>query len=940
MIIDLTVKNSRIHLVNPSDDVMTIIRMTLSFTNPKSRMIKSEFPPEPIRFYRTKSDQATGAMVEVSIPYGLKKRFTAALTKAGYTYKIDDPAPVPISFRNIVEMATEGEWKLDDIQQQTVIRLLRTHVGSAELSVGSGKTIVMAELAGSLFLARGEPVAIVVPKKQLLHQVYEELRKFLPSFAIGLIGDSKRIPGDIRVCTAATLSSEKLDRDTATWFGGIGALLMDECVPYDTLVLTDVGEAQIGDIVTKDIAGSVVSQGVDGIHEMKPIISRTPMGVKEIWEVEIEVNGVRSYLQSTGNGKVRTDEGYTRVDQLMRGHEVRCANEASYRHERCSPVCKRVWKSSCELLSRKVWKILRGCLHRRSEGGEDEGAIGSADRGSFDLPLWVRSEARNEKQGGSSEPLHGWSQGVDGKRYYPHSEAGAVDPRHTPRRRECIAGPESHYQSIGCSEAEDQALHQEAASVLSMEEGGTSCDNQRGYPNSGHPGRFRKAISILLDTISSIHPRSVYRALHPHQDRNPRVSGQAKQFRPCSVVDGRRLDIRPRDPLFSFTGAGSNHSMALGEVERGSGPRLGQKARPTIPQVPSSETDSPDSPPPCHPKPNVQVRAVRGVVVSTRRTGRFVETFDIGVADNHNFYADGILVHNCHHIVSPTWRSLLTQSRKTARVWGVSGKLTFTDQFDTVRIEALLGPPVISARNEERLCPVEVIIHASVSKQWTKVNYPAKLETGVIVHHLPAGSKDWLKCTYIQNGLEGTGTYHRARLINTKKGDTLYETAEDMGMVLSKPRNQWAIKLAETIVNEEGGKVVLTFSRGTHGMMLSRTLTKRGVTHALVNGKMTGPKQQAVFASLETGEVKVVVAHHNCMKEGTNVRSLTDIIILNSPVSHQSLEQLKGRVEREIEGKAKGRVHLPGDFHSAPLRGKVRRIMAYYRTIPVKLVTV
>jgi len=57
---------------------------------------------------------------------------------------------------------------------------------------------------------------------------------------------------------------------------------------------------------------------------------------------------------------------------------------------------------------------------------------------------------------------------------------------------------------------------------------------------------------------------------------------------------------------------------------------------------------------------------VRGAFVTVRRTGRFVETYDIGVARNHNFFADGILIHNCqhdaasscahlHNVIKPKW---------------------------------------------------------------------------------------------------------------------------------------------------------------------------------------------------------------------------------------------------------------------------------------------
>ncbi len=31
-----------------------------------------------------------------------------------------------------------------------------------------------------------------------------------------------------------------------------------------------------------------------------------------------------------------------------------------------------------------------------------------------------------------------------------------------------------------------------------------------------------------------------------------------------------------------------------------------------------------------------------------------IDVYDITVEDNHNFYADGILVHNCQEITLPT----------------------------------------------------------------------------------------------------------------------------------------------------------------------------------------------------------------------------------------------------------------------------------------------
>jgi len=46
---------------------------------------------------------------------------------------------------------------------------------------------------------------------------------------------------------------------------------------------------------------------------------------------------------------------------------------------------------------------------------------------------------------------------------------------------------------------------------------------------------------------------------------------------------------------------------------------------------------------------------VKGKVKSIRRTGNYVETYDIGVSKNHNFFANGILVHNCQHAATESF---------------------------------------------------------------------------------------------------------------------------------------------------------------------------------------------------------------------------------------------------------------------------------------------
>jgi superfamily II DNA or RNA helicase len=50
--------------------------------------------------------------------------------------------------------------------------------------------------------------------------------------------------------------------------------------------------------------------------------------------------------------------------------------------------------------------------------------------------------------------------------------------------------------------------------------------------------------------------------------------------------------------------------------------------------------------------------STEGKIISIRRTAKFVNTYDIGVANTHNFFANGILVHNCQHDSADTCISM------------------------------------------------------------------------------------------------------------------------------------------------------------------------------------------------------------------------------------------------------------------------------------------
>jgi hypothetical protein len=102
---------------------------------------------------------------------------------------------------------------------------------------------------------------------------------------------------------------------------------IDECLPYDVEVMTDAGRVKIGDVVTKGI-GETVLGCLTGARGQELIISRTPMGEKEIWEVKIDQ--LDSPLEITETGRIWVEDlGYTSVSNLKVGAVVVCSGGLS-----------------------------------------------------------------------------------------------------------------------------------------------------------------------------------------------------------------------------------------------------------------------------------------------------------------------------------------------------------------------------------------------------------------------------------------------------------------------------------------------------------------------------------------------------------------------------------------------------------------------------------
>jgi len=170
----------------------------------------------------------------------------------------------------------------------------------------------------------------------------------------------------------------------------------------------------------------------------------------------------------------------------------------------------------------------------------------------------------------------------------------------------------------------------------------------------------------------------------------------------------------------------------------------------------------------------------KGKIKSIRKINNPKHVYDISVKDNHNFFANNVLVKNCHHIPSKTCVDIAKMAKDAYYRIGVSAT-PWRDGGDDMLIEAVL------------------------SKRHNEFNISASYltELGYLV-----------PCTIyfvpIKKVYEGKN-YHK-----------LYNDA----VVSNMQRNQKAVKIAVNMRNKKDATILILVARVEHGEMLKKMLEK------------------------------------------------------------------------------------------------------------------
>lgn len=593
---------------------------------------------------------------------GLLSRVTNVLDIFGVPYTVQEATPK--------EFDPHGfEWvsplTLRSYQQTAVDKAYAARGGVISLPTGAGKTVVGLKLV-SMF---DVPTLILVHTRELLYQWRDEIKLHLGVDA-GLVGDGQ---ADFRAITVATLQTiGGMIRSGDIQRLEFGMLLLDECLPYSTPVITDVGELPIGEIVEKRLPVKVLTH----TGQFKRIL-----GYQKIPLVKRLVRVTHEYgdLVCTEDHKILTRDGWICAGKLCAGSEVYCVSESGQ-------IClQNLWKGV------RVDDVTRGsCINgpldqeSRWHSPCLEGNVGCPDSGGARcdwkevaretqrMAIWCRPE------GGSASVDPGQSDGgyehrvCEPEKFIPSS---GCEPFYCASRvrsveilnveKSGINSPENDgewWMGVACGQICNNVAAVLHADSRSGEEGSRNAVFGGVAEGGNEPGGSRGLVSgrrFLVKTSELQIPEGVW-AQHSDFPRgfDPRGDGYGKGVVGAGVGDPSSFGALRVSQAGSFlTQAGICDSDPQ---YRGCGRISGDCA-----------SDCPES-----------GNGLQG------DAGLYV--YDITVEGDHSFVADGVVVHNCHRVGAEVAYNIAM--RCTARIrCGLSATPTRTDNAE-LKIFAATGP--------------------------------------------------------------------------------------------------------------------------------------------------------------------------------------------------------------------------------------------------------
>lgn len=278
-------------------DVLRTLRTELSFYvngYERTNTYKSgDWDGREVLLYRHKNG-------DFFFPTGLIDRVMNVLNAYGVKFLIEDATEIP---HETIGLKRLSKITLREYQRMAVESIFMNGGGVVALPTGAGKTVIALQTIYAYDL----PALILVNTKELLEQWRKNIVDFF-GYEPGLVGDGKREFKQITVAMVQTMYNIVCEEGTDIDYP---VLICDECLPYDSMIVTESGLMPIGKIVEERLNVRVLThtgryQRVTGWHKI-PLNRRM-----------VTVTHERGKLLCTEDHAILTQRGWICAKELVR----------------------------------------------------------------------------------------------------------------------------------------------------------------------------------------------------------------------------------------------------------------------------------------------------------------------------------------------------------------------------------------------------------------------------------------------------------------------------------------------------------------------------------------------------------------------------------------------------------------------------------------------
>lgn len=234
--------------------------------------------------------------------------------------------------------------------------------------------------------------------------------------------------------------------------------------------------------------------------------------------------------------------------------------------------------------------------------------------------------------------------------------------------------------------------------------------------------------------------------------------------------------------------------------------------------------------------------------------------YNLEIEETHTYFANGFLVHNCHHAVAKTYRNIFSH-------FGL---------MDDGNKKPLVGFTATPRRGDG----------AGLNKVFQKIAFDFDIRKGIELGYLAplAGYK--------------ISTESDLDHVKTRNGEFIQSQLDEE--VNTKPRNELIVRKYSELAS---GRQALAFCVSVnHAHALADEFSSAGIASAAIDGKTPPHERRDIIAKFSTGETKVI-ANCGVLTEGFDAPSISAVLMARPTKSTLLYTQIIGRGTRLAPGK-------------------------------------